>query len=77
MHQGHAASRLSGDVIARYYRLKGDNVCLVIGSDCHGTLTDVKALQENKSQKEISFNLYNRTDNLYHKEFVQDGFKKY
>lgn len=94
LHLGHAASSLSGDVIARYYRLKGDNVCLVSGSDCHGTPIDVKALQENKSQKEIvddcherfskdwkdlgvSFDLYNRTDDPYHKEFVQEVFKKY
>lgn len=94
LHLGHAASSLSGDVIARYYRLKGDNVCLVSGTDCHGTPIDVKALQENKSQKEIvddcherfskdwkdlgvSFDLYNRTDDPYHKEFVQEVFKKY
>jgi len=94
LHLGHAASSLSGDVIARYYRLKGDNVCLVSGSDCHGTPIDVKALQESKSQKElvdechknfsrdwkdlgVSFDLYNRTDDSYHKEFVKDAFKKY
>lgn len=94
LHLGHAASSLSGDVIARYYRLKGDNVCLVSGSDCHGTPIDVKALQENKTQKEIvddcherffkdwkdlgvSFDLYNRTDDIYHKDFVIDVFKKY
>ena len=94
LHLGHAASSLSGDVIARYYRLKGDNVCLVSGSDCHGTPIDVKSLQENKTQKEIvddcherfskdwkdlgvSFDLYNRTDDIYHKDFVQEVFKKY
>lgn len=94
LHLGHAASSLSGDVIARYYRLKGDNVCLVSGSDCHGTPIDVKALQESKTQKEIvddchkrfskdwkdlgvSFDLYNRTDDPYHKEFVKNVFKKY
>ena len=94
LHLGHAASSLSGDVIARYYRLKGDSVCLVSGSDCHGTPIDVKAFQEHKSQKEIvdqchckfakdwqdigfSFDLYNRTDDEYHKRFVQDVFKKY
>ena len=94
LHLGHAASSLSGDVIARYYRLKGDNVCLVSGSDCHGTPIDVKSLQEHKSQKEIvddcherfskdwkdlgvSFDLYNRTDDPYHKEFVQEVFRKY
>lgn len=94
LHIGHAASSLPGDVIARYHRLKGNNVILVSGSDCHGTPIDVKALHENKSAKEIvdlchenfvrdwnslgiSFDLYNRTDDEYHKNFVKEQFKKY
>ena len=94
LHIGHVASSLPGDVIARYHRLKGNNVILVSGSDCHGTPIDVKALHEKKSAKEIvdichenfskdfkdlgfSFNLYNRTDDPYHKEFVKEQFKKY
>ena len=94
LHIGHAASSLPGDVIARYHRLKGNRVILVSGSDCHGTPIDVKALQENKTAKEIvdichenfskdfkdlgfSFDLYNRTDDSYHKEFVKKQFKKY
>lgn len=94
LHIGHAASSIGGDVIARYHRLKGNNVILVSGSDCHGTPIDVKALQEKKAQKEIvdechekfskdwkdlgiSFDLYNRTDDLYHKNFVQEQFKNY
>lgn len=94
LHIGHAASSLPGDVIARYHRLKGNNVILVSGSDCHGTPIDVKALQEKKSAKEIvdlchenfkrdwknlgvSFDLYNRTDDEYHKNFVKEQFKKY
>ena len=94
LHIGHAASSLPGDVIARYHRLKGNNVILVSGTDCHGTPTEVKALQENKSPKEIvdechvsfskdfkdfgiSFDLYNRTDDPYHKEFVREQLVKY
>ena len=94
LHIGHAASSLPGDVIARYHRLKGNNVILVSGTDCHGTPTEIKALKENKSPKEIvdechvsfakdfddfgiSFNLYTRTDDEYHKSFVQEQFIKY
>lgn len=93
-HIGHAASSLPGDIIARYHRLKGNKVILVSGTDCHGTPTEIKALQENKSPKEIvdechvsfskdfkdfgiSFDLYNRTDDSYHKKFVQEQFVKY
>ena len=64
LHIGHAASSLPGDVIARYNRLKGNNVILVSGSDCHGTPIDVKALQENKSAKEIV--------DLCHENFKRD-----
>ena len=53
LHIGHAASSLPGDVIARYHRLKGDNVILVSGTDCHGTPIDVKSLQEKRNPKEI------------------------
>lgn len=94
LHIGHAASSLPGDVIARYHRLKGNKVILVSGTDCHGTPTEIKALQENKRPKEIvdechasfskdfkdfgiSFDLYNRTDDPYHKKFVQEQFIKY
>ena len=94
LHIGHAASSLPGDVIARYHRLKGNKVLLVSGTDCHGTPIEVKALQENKSPKEIvdechiafdrdfkelgiSFDLYNRTDDDFHKAFVQEQFQKY
>ena len=54
LHIGHAASSLPGDVIARFHRLKGNNVILVSGSDCHGTPIDVKALQEKKTAKGIN-----------------------
>jgi len=94
LHLGHAASSLSGDVIARYHRLKGNNVVLVSGSDCHGTPIDVKVIQTGKTAKEIvdeshndlsrafsrlgfSFDLYTRTDDDYHKYFVQEQFRKY
>ena len=94
LHIGHAASSLPGDVIARYHRLKGNNVLMVSGTDCHGTPIEVKALKENRSPKELvdichesfskdwkdlgmSYDLFNRTDDDYHKEFVKEQFKKY
>ncbi|MDE6141799.1 MAG: methionine--tRNA ligase [Bacilli bacterium] len=94
LHIDHAASSISGDVLARYYRLRGDKVILVSGTDAHGTPIEIQSLKEGKSQKEIadechkkflkdwcdlgiSFDLYNRTDDEYHKEFVRNQFKKY
>lgn len=94
LHIGHAASSLPGDVIARYHRLKGNDVILVSGTDCHGTPIEVKSLMEKRDAKDIvdechlsfdkdfkdlgiSFDLYNRTDDQFHKDFVKEQFKKY
>ena len=60
-HIGHIASLLPGDVLARYYRAKGENVFYVSGSDCHGTPITVRAQQEDRTPAEIS--------EQYHKEF--------
>ncbi|MFN3634050.1 class I tRNA ligase family protein, partial [Exiguobacterium profundum] len=37
LHLGHVSSLLSGDILARYFRLKGEEVLYVSGSDCNGT----------------------------------------
>ena len=67
LHIGHLAGLLPGDVIARYYRAKGDEVYFVSGSDCFGTPISIRAKQENKLPHEIS--------DIYHAEFC-DCFDK-
>ncbi len=67
LHIGHLAALLPADVLARYYRAKGDSVYLVSGSDCHGTPVAIRARQEGKSPEEIS--------DRYHAEFC-DCFQK-
>ena len=54
MHLGHIAGLISGDILARYYRLQGDNVMFVSGTDCHGTPITERAKKEKKSPKEIA-----------------------
>lgn len=63
LHIGHIAALLPGDVLARYFRAKGDTVFFVSGSDCHGTPVTIRAKQENKTPKEIS--------DFYHNEFKE------
>ncbi|HBG02726.1 MAG TPA: methionine--tRNA ligase, partial [Firmicutes bacterium] len=63
LHIGHLAALLPADIIARYYRAKGDNVYFVSGSDCHGTPVAIRAKEENKSPEEIS--------DHYHEEFCE------
>lgn len=67
LHIGHIASLLSGDILARYHRMKGDNVLYVSGSDCNGTPITIRAKQEGVTPEEIA--------NRYHEEFYM-SFKK-
>lgn len=45
---------LSADVAARYYRLKGEEVIMVSGSDEHGTPIEVEALRLNIPPKQLT-----------------------
>lgn len=62
LHVGHVASLLPGDLLARYYRQKGDQVLYVSGSDCNGTPISVRARQEGVPAETIT--------NRYHTEFA-------
>lgn len=53
-HLGNiVGSVLSGDIYTRYYKMKGDNVLFICGTDEYGSTTEIKALQEKLSCKEI------------------------
>lgn len=65
LHLGHIAGLISGDFLARYHRLKGDNVLYVSGSDCHGTPITERARKEKVSPKEIA----SRYDEEFNKMF--------
>ena len=69
LHLGHIAGLISGDVLARYHRLKGDNVLYVSGSDCHGTPITERAKKEGRTPGEIAAE--------YDKEFNRmfDGYQ--
>ena len=54
LHLGHIASLLPGDILARYYRAKGENVLYVSGSDCNGTPITIRAKQDGVTVKEIA-----------------------
>lgn len=61
LHLGHIAALLPGDIIARYYRMKGEKVLYVSGSDCNGTPIGIRARQEGTSVEEVA--------NRFHEEF--------
>lgn len=54
-HLGNlVGSVLSADVTARYYRLRGEDVLMVSGSDEHGTPIEVEALKQGVTPKELT-----------------------
>ena len=63
LHLGYIASSLSSDILARYHRMCGDRVCMVSGSDSHGTKPSIKAKQQGCSPKDIV--------DVYHNNFKE------
>lgn len=63
LHLGHVAALLPGDVLARYFRQKGEEVLYVSGSDCHGTPIAIRANRERVTPGSIA--------DRYHEEFCQ------
>jgi methionyl-tRNA synthetase len=63
LHIGRLAALLPGDVLARYHRLKGDEVVFVSGSDCYGTPVAFRAQTEGVAPEEIC--------GRYHREFSE------
>jgi methionyl-tRNA synthetase len=54
IHVGNiTGSHLPGDIVARYHRLKGNNVLMVSGTDSHGTPVVLAADKEGKSVEEV------------------------
>ena len=54
-HLGNlVGSLMSGDVFARYYRLRGKDVLYVSGTDAHGTRIEFEAEQEGVSPAELA-----------------------
>ena len=65
-HLGNiVGSILSADVIARYHRLKGDEVLFVSGSDEHGTPIEVEAVRQGISPKQLTDELHEKVVGLF------------
>jgi len=65
-HLGNiVGSVLSADVVARYHRLRGDDVVFVSGSDEHGTPIEVEAVRQGISPKKLTDEYHQRVANLF------------
>ncbi len=53
-HLGHALEKIQADVIARYYRLLGEDVFFLTGTDEHGVKIVKAAEEKKKTPKELA-----------------------
>jgi methionyl-tRNA synthetase len=66
IHVGNiTGSHLPGDIVARYHRLKGDNVLMVSGTDSHGTPVTIAADKEGKPVEEVYKKYHNGFIDLF------------
>jgi methionyl-tRNA synthetase len=66
IHVGNiTGSYLPGDIVARYHRLKGDNVLMVSGTDSHGTPVTMAADKEGKPVEEVYKKYHNGFIDLF------------
>src|SRR6266540_1315641 len=66
IHVGNiTGSHLPGDIVARYHRLKGNNVLMVSGTDSHGTPVTIAADKEGKPVEEVYKKYHNGFLNLF------------
>jgi len=72
IHVGNiTGSHLPGDIVARYHRLKGDNVLMVSGTDSHGTPVTIAADKEGKPVEEVYKKYHNGFIDLFKKMGIQ------
>ena len=54
LHVGHVAGAyLPADIFARYQRIRGNDVLMVSGSDCHGTPITLQAAREEVAPQDV------------------------
>lgn len=70
LHLGHIAALLPGDILARYYRQKGEKVLYISGSDCNGTPISIRAKEEKSTIKAIA----DRYNDEFEEVFDKLGF---
>jgi len=66
-HLGTLVQVLSADVVARYYRLKGDDVVMVSGSDEHGTPIEIEAVRLGIPPKQLTDKIHAKVVELFEK----------
>ena len=77
LHVGHLAALLPGDVLAKYFRINGDRVIYVSGSDCHGTPITERAKKENSEPENIAKHYHSEFEKTFERlGFEYDNYSK-
>jgi len=72
IHVGNVTgSHLPGDIVARYHRLKGNNVLMVSGTDSHGTPVTIRADALGKPVEEVYKGYHNGFIELFQQLGIQ------
>ncbi len=72
IHVGNiTGSHLPGDIVARFHRLKGDDVLMVSGTDSHGTPVTIRADALGKPVEEVYKEYHNGFVDLFQKIGIQ------
>jgi methionyl-tRNA synthetase len=66
-HLGTVLQVLSADVVARYYRLTGEEVVMVSGSDEHGTPIEIEAVKQGITPKQLTDKIHAKVVKLFGK----------
>lgn len=64
-HLGNLIQMLSADVFARFCRSRGYETLYICGTDEYGTATETKALEENKTPRELCDYYYAQHEEIY------------
>lgn len=64
-HLGNLIQMLSGDVFARFCRNRGYDTLYICGTDEYGTATETKAIEENKTPRELCDYYYQEHIKIY------------
>ncbi len=76
-HIGHAYTTIAADILARYNRLKGNEVFFLTGTDEHGQKVEKAAKERGKNTKEHADNMVGNFKNLWKKlNISNDAFMR-
>ena len=82
-HVGHAYTTIAADILARWHRLKGEQVLFLVGTDEHGEKIEAAAIKAGKTPQEFVDNIVGRFKetwkrlNISYDDFIRTTEKRH